>query len=88
MRRKAENMKKAIPDLKILAFVCDPIKRLYSHIKMHWANERKRKSFWGNLRKFKNRFLISIRRLQTVFLRMQALMFAEGTSQILKKIRT
>merc|ERR1711937_192350 len=25
LRRKAENMKKAIPDLKILAFVCDPI---------------------------------------------------------------
>ena len=44
---KAHLMQKKIPNVKIIAFVCDPIKRLYSHIKMHYENEHKRHKFWG-----------------------------------------
>ena len=44
---KAHLMQKKIPNVKIIAFVCDPIKRLYSHVKMHYENEHKRQKFWG-----------------------------------------
>jgi len=44
---KARRMKEKIPDLKILAFLCDPIKRLYSHIKMDYEDEGKRARYWG-----------------------------------------
>ena len=45
--KKAQLMKRTIPDLKILAFLCDPIKRLYSHIKMDYEDEGKRARYWG-----------------------------------------
>jgi hypothetical protein len=40
-------MKKKIPDLKILVFVCEPIKRLLSHINMHYKFPKKRAKYWG-----------------------------------------
>ena len=45
--KKARLMKQKIPDLKILVFLCDPIKRLYSHIKMDYEDQRKRQKYWG-----------------------------------------
>ena len=41
---KARQMKLKIPNLKVLAFLCDPIKRLYSHISMEFLY---RPTFWG-----------------------------------------
>ena len=47
---KAINMKEIVPNVKLLVFICDPVKRLFSNIVHHSKEATKDfRAKWGNI---------------------------------------